>query len=127
VTREVMDRHQRKAGRRRRRLGERHADQKRSDETGTLRHRHGAQVGPGRLRLVEAALDDATDVANMLARGQLGHDPAPFAMNRHLRGDDVGSRRPRLRRVAGLFDDGGGSLVAGRFDSKDQHVKPTLG
>ena len=53
----------------------------------------------------ERPLDHAADIAHVLARGQLGHDAAPLAVNRHLRGDDVGADRPRRRAgVAGLFD-----------------------
>src|SRR5206468_3980945 len=102
-------------------------DEKRPDEAWTLRHRHGAQVRPGGPGLVEATFDDAADVADALTRRQLGHAAALLAMNRHLRRDDVGSQRPRLRHVAGLFDDGGGSLVAGGFDSEDEHVKNSVG
>ena len=70
---------------------------------------------PATRRLVERALDDAADVANVLARGELRHDAAPLAVNRHLRGDDVRADRPRPRAIAGLLDDGGGRSRRRRF------------
>ena len=65
-----------------------------------------------------ACLDDAADVADVLARRQLRDDAAPLAMDRGLRRDDVRRDRPRTRGIAGLGDHRGRGLVAGRFDAR---------
>src|SRR5262245_10597778 len=59
----------------------------------------------------------------MLPRRKLGHDAAPLAVNRHLRGDYVRPDRPRLVGVPGLFDNGRRCLVAGRFDAEYEHYE----
>ena len=76
------------------RLRERHADQQRADEPRPLRHRDRPEVRSATPRLLERALDDAADVAQVLARRQLRHDAAPLPMDRGLRGDDVRAHRP---------------------------------
>lgn len=58
--------------------------------------------------------NDMNNVAEMFARGELRDDPAVVGMEGHLGGDDVGKRR------SSGTDDGGGGLVAGAFDAKDQ-------
>ena len=73
------------------------------------------------LRLFERPLDDAADVAHVLARGQLGHDAAPLAMDLGLRRHDIGADAPRVRRLAGLLDQRGRGLVAGGLDPEEQH------
>ena len=101
---------------------ERHADQQRTDEAGTLRDGDRAEIVPGGPCVGQRAIDDAADVADVLARGELRHDAAPLAVDGHLRGDHVRANRPRLRRVAGLFDDRGRCFVAGGFDAEDLHA-----
>src|ERR1051326_1414876 len=76
--------------------------------------------------VVERALDDSADVADMLTRCQLRHDAAPLPMNRPLRRDDVRSDGPGPRRVAGLLDDGRRRFVAGGFDAEDSHICRSL-
>ena len=80
-----------------------------------------AKIRPLRTGFVERAIDDAADIANVLAGRELRHDTAPLAMDRHLRRDDIRPDRPRLRRIAGLFDHGGRRFIAGRFDTEDSH------
>src|SRR5262249_44017984 len=77
---------------------------------------------PARLRVSEGALDDAADIPDVLARGQLGDHAAPLAMDRHLGGDHIGSNRPGPGPLAGFFDDGGGGFVAGGFDAEDSEM-----
>ena len=115
-------RHQRHAERQRDRLRDRHADQQRADQARALGHRNRVDVLPRRARFGERALEHAADVAHVLARRQLRHDAAPLAMDRDLRGDDARSHPPRLRRIAGLLDDGRRRLVARAFDAEDMSM-----
>ena len=119
VTGEVVHGHERHAERQRDRLGRGDADEQRADEPGALRDRHGAEVAPRRARFVERALEHAADVANVLTRRELRHDAAPLAMDRDLRRDHARADRPRLRRIAGLLDDGGRRLVTRALDAED--------
>jgi len=121
VAGEMMHGDERQSGCRGSSLGEGDADQQGADESRTLRHRDGPEIGPPRLPLPEGAFDDPADVANVLARRELRHDAAPLAMDRHLRGDHVRADGPRLVRVAGLFDHGGRGFVAGGFNAENLH------
>src|SRR4029453_16589326 len=69
----------------------------------------------------QRALDDATDVANVLSSREFRDHAAPFAMNPRLRRDDARQLAPRLRRVAGLLHQSGCRLVAGCLDAEDDH------
>ena len=61
---------------------------------GPLRDRDRAEIREADdLRLLERLLDDAADVAHVLARRQLRHDAAPLAMDVGLRRDDVREER----------------------------------
>ena len=97
------------------------ADEQRADEARALRHRDRVDVRPATAALGQRALDDAADVADVLARRELRHDAAPLAVNLDLRGDDVRADRARPRRVAGLRDDGRRRLVARGLDAEDGH------
>src|SRR4029450_4674263 len=97
----------------------------RADESRPLRDGDRAEIGPGRVGIVERALNDAADIANVLAGRELGHDTAPFAGNLDLRCDDVGSHRPRPGGIAGLLDHGRGRFVAGRFNAQDAQTLPS--
>jgi hypothetical protein len=66
-------------------------------------------------------LDDAADVADVLTRGELRHDAAPLAVYRYLRGHHVRPNAPRPSGVTRFIDDGGRGLIAGGFDSQNQH------
>jgi len=79
-----MHGHKRQPGGGCRGLGERHADEQGADQPGPLGHRYSAEIAPRRLRIVERALDDAGDVANVLARCQLGNDASPVTMDGDL-------------------------------------------
>ena len=69
-----------------------------------------------------AASNDAADVADVLPRRELGDDAAPLAVNRDLRGDDVGPDLPGADGIAGFGDDGGGRFVAGGLDREQHHA-----
>src|SRR5204862_6418739 len=112
---------ERQARGRGRRLRERHAHEQRPDKAGTLRDRDGAEIAPSRGRLVERAVDNAADVADVLPRRQLGNDAAPFAMDLRLRRDNVRADGPGPRRVAGFLDDSRRCLVAGGLDAENPH------
>ena len=71
--------------------------------------------------VVERTLDDATDVADVLAGGKLGYHAAPLAVNLKLRCDHVRPDRPRPPVVARLLDNGGRRFVTGGLDTEDQH------
>ena len=115
---EVVHRHERTIQRERERLRERDADEQRADEAGALRDGNGIELLEIGLRGIERRADDAADVADVLARRELGHDAAPLAVDGHLRRDDVRSDRPR---AIGLRDHGGRRLVARRLDAQHQH------
>ena len=67
----------------------------------------------------QRALDDAADVAHVLARRQLRHDAAPLAVNLHLRRDDVRSIAHGCAASAVSSTRRRGGLVAGGFDAED--------
>ena len=122
VSGEVVHRHQRQAVGPGGRLGEGQADQERPDQPRSLRDGDGIEPVPGRPRGVERLLHHPADVAHVLPRGQFRHDPAPFAVDRHLRGDDVRADRPGAGRIARVADDGGRRLVARRLDAEQRHA-----
>ena len=68
--------------------------------------------------VVERALDDTADIAHVLARRQLRHHAAPFAMDVGLRSHDVGSKLPP---AGGVLNERRGRFVARRFNPEDQH------
>jgi len=121
MTGQMVDGHERQSRRSGSRLGERDADQQRPDQPGPLGHGDRTEVTPRGAGLAHRTLDDAADVADVLARREFGHDAAPLPMDRHLRRDDVGANGPRFRGVAGFFDHSGRGFVAGCLDAKDQH------
>jgi hypothetical protein len=119
----VIDGDERLANRPRRRFRERHADQQGTDQTRPLRHRDRVKVVPAGAAIRERALDDAADVAHVLARRELRHHAAPFAMDVDLRRDDVGSDLPAVLSVGAALDQCGRGLVARGFNPQDQHCR----
>ena len=93
----------------------------RADQAGPLRDRDRTEIAPADAGIAEGALEHAADVAQVLARGELGDDAAPLTVQRDLRGDDVGADAPRLVGRAGLLDDRRRRLVARALDAEDQH------
>ena len=101
VAGEVMDGDDGNRSRIRERFRKRHPDEQRSDQAGALRHRHGAEVLDRQLRIRERPLKDTADVAHVLPRRELGDDSPPLAVDRRLRGDDIGSDAPGAGRASG--------------------------
>src|SRR5205085_12358386 len=91
------------------------------NQSRSLRDGDSAEIAPCRAGLVHRPLDDAADVADVLARCELGHHASPFAMNLHLRRDDIRANRPRPGQVARFLDDGRRGFVAGGFDPENSH------
>ena len=120
VAGEVVHRHERTIEGERERLGELNADEKRTDEAGTLSDGDGVERLEVGLGGIERRPDDAADVADVLARRELGHHTAPLAMDGDLRGDDVRPDRPR---AAGLGDHGRRGFVTRGLDAEDHHFE----
>ncbi len=96
------------------RLGRRHAHEQRADEPRPDRHRDAVEVAEPDLRLVERLREQDVERDQVLARRQLGDD-APEARVQ------VGLRREQVRADASVLDDGHAGLVAGGFESEDDH------
>jgi hypothetical protein len=84
VSGEMVDGDERTIERQRQRLGERHTDQERPDQSRALRHRDRIELGQIGLGRIERCANDAANVADVLARRELRHDTAPLAMDGHL-------------------------------------------
>ena len=121
VAGEMVHGDERHVERHRHRLGRLQPDQQRADQARPLRHRDGTEIAPADAGVAQRPLEHAADVAQVLPRRELGHDPAPLAVERHLRGDDVRADAPGLVGRAGLLDDRRGGLVARALDAEDQH------
>ena len=61
-------------------------------------------------------MQDRLYLQEVLAGGELRHHAPVARVDRDLRGDDVREHAPAV------FDDRGGGLVAGAFDSEDEHA-----
>src|SRR5260370_9047991 len=90
-----------------------HTNEQRADQSGSLRHANGVDIGEGKPSLRERFANNRNNLTKMLARGQLGHDTAVLAMNVHLRGNYA------RQNFASISNDGGGGFVARGFDSED--------
>jgi hypothetical protein len=112
---DVVDADERLAERVSHRLGVGQPDEQRADEARPLRHGHAVNLLPADARALERLRDHQADLVEVLARGDLGHDPAVLLVQVNLRRDD---RREHLPPVA---HDGRGRLVARAFDSENQH------
>jgi hypothetical protein len=118
VPREVVHGNHGNAARPRERFRERNANEQGTDESRALGHSDGAEIVHRRICFGQSCFDDAADVADVLPRRELGHDAAPLTVDSGLRSDDVRADRPGTKRLAGLREDGGGGLVARRFDGE---------
>ena len=90
------------------------ADEERAGEAGAFGDGDSVEIGEGDAGLGDGLADDGDDVAQVLARGELGDDSAVGGVKGDLGGDDV-----REDLGAGA-DDGGGGLVATAFDAEDE-------
>ena len=112
---EVMHAHQGLAEGKRQRICHRRADQQRAGKPGALCLGNGVDVGPLGVGLPEYLFQQRDHAANMIARGQLGHDAAVFAVHGDLRMERM--RTQANRRVVQRDT----SFVTGRFNAEDQH------
>ena len=67
------------------------------------------------IKELQRLLGKTVDGLNMLARGDLRHNAAVFAVQRHLRGDAV------RQDASSVLHNGDGGLVAGGLNGKDPH------
>jgi hypothetical protein len=96
------------------RLCEAEAHQQRAGQARPVGDGHGVEGRGRRVGLVERRLDDRHDEALVVARGEFGHHPAVFLVEVVLGGHDVRPDRA-------VLEDGGGRVVAGRFDAEHTH------
>ncbi len=114
----MIDAQQRLIRRQRQALGVIDADQQRTDQTRSARHGDGVKLRRGHAGVVQRLIDDVADRLDVGARGEFREDAAVFGVQVDLRGDDVGDNR------LAVDHDGGGGLVAGRFNAENcGHVK----
>ena len=112
---EMVDTNQRDRTRVRDRFGEIRADQQRTGQARSARHRYGVDLVESDPGLFEGFLDHRDDGRELRAGCQLGHDAAMGPMQLDLRRHDIGPD------VAPIAHDRGGGFVAGRFDTEDVH------
>ena len=112
---DVVDRNERHIERQCSRLGKIHADEQRADKAGRIGHGDGVQLAARQAGVLQRLLGKTVDGLNMLARGDLRHNAAVFAVQRHLRGDAV------RQDASSVLHNGDGGLVAGGLNGKDPH------
>ena len=98
-----------------RRFGEVDPHQQRTDEAGRIGHGDGVQLAARQAGVLQRLLGKTVDGLNMLARGDLRHNAAVFAVQRDLRGDAV------RQDASSVLHNGDGGLVAGGLNGKDPH------
>ena len=92
------------------------ADQQRTDKSGSGGHRDGINLGVGKSRLGQGAIQQRQHPPNMVARCKLWHDAAIVLMHFDL-------RKQRLCKDAALaVDQGDAGFIAGRFKTEDDHA-----
>ena len=121
VAPEMVDRDERDAARPCEGLCGREPDEQRADEARALRDADAPDVAELRRRVLECRADHRRDELEVPPRCDLRDDPAVPRVEVGLRRDD------RRQHDAAVVDDGGGRLVAGRFDAEDElaHAPPT--
>src|SRR5882724_7679583 len=102
-------------------LREGHPDEQRTDEPRALSDRNCVEIAPPSIGVSKRLLDDATNVPDVLTRGELRDYASPLAVNGHLRRDDVRPYRPGPQSIVNLLNDGGRCFVAGGFDAENTH------
>ena len=111
---QVVDLHHRYVERQGQSLGERDADQQRSEQAGPAREGDAVDLRGRNPRLLNGRIDHRDDVLLVRTRGQFGDYAAVFAVHL-LRGDHV-------RQERGVADDGRRRVVARRFDAQDCNI-----
>jgi hypothetical protein len=95
-----------------------HAHHQCARQTGASGYRNAVDGGESDVSAFERRLDHGSHVAQMVARGQLGHDAAEGGMQSHLRMHDVAEDLPCFAHH------GGSRLVTRGFDTEYQHCSP---
>jgi hypothetical protein len=115
---EVVDRDERFVEREGEGFGVEDADEQRAGQAGAFGDGDGVEVGEADVGFGDGLADDRDEVAQVLARGEFGNDPAVVGVECDLRGDHV---RQDDRPMA---QDGCGGFVATAFDSEDKAGPP---
>ena len=89
------------------------ADEEGSSKARTAGDGNGVEAGKGDAGIRQRGADDGNDGAEMLAGGQFWNDSAITGVGGDLGGNDGAEG------ASTALDDGGGGLVAGRFDGED--------
>ncbi len=117
---EVIHGNQRFPERQRQHFAISQADEQRAYEPRTLRDADGVDISERDARLQHCFAHHRHDLPKMLARRQLRHHAAVFAVNVHLRCDDA----RQDRRAIG--NNSRGCLIARRFNSQNSRRHLTL-
>ena len=112
----MMDRDQRLIHGQSRSLGKVHTNQHRTNEARSISHRHRIDIIPAQSRLGQRLVRQAVNGLDMLAGCDLRHHAAVDLMQVHLGSDAVAKHFPSIP------DDGYCSLIAGRFNSQNNHA-----
>jgi hypothetical protein len=118
---QMVDRHQRQVVGERDRLGRHQPDDQPADEAGTGGGRDAIEIGEAEIGLAQRLGDQAVEMGDMGAGGDLRHDTAVGRVGGVLRQHDVGEH------VAGAVgpaapDDRRGGLVARRLQPQDDEI-----
>ncbi len=108
---EMIDGDERNFMHRRDHLGRHDAHEHAADQTWTRGGAHGIEIGKAHAGLGHGFCDEAVEMGEMGARGDLGHDAAEDRMLLHLAEHGV------REHLAASVDDGGGGLVTAGFDA----------
>ena len=110
---EMVDGHEGHVPHEREGLGRAHADEERTDETGTDGGGHGVDMVVGDARLDECSGDDGSEQFDVRPAGDLGHHATEAGMEFNL------ARHHRGEHLMAVHDDGGRGLVTAGLDSED--------
>ena len=91
------------------------ADKERADEAGGVSDGDGVKVFYGQVGVGESLVDDGEDGFDMATGGNFGNDATVGGMDVDLRDDNI--REDGLA----ILNNGGGSFVAGGFDTQNFH------
>ena len=113
---QMMQTEHRNAARVRECTGECGTDEQCPGETGTFGICNEADVVHADAGIGQGLADQREDMADMIARGELGHDTAVACVQRDLAVQPVGEQPARAR------IDGNARLVAGRLDAENAKI-----
>ena len=109
--------HQRQIERPRQRLGRRHPDQERPDQSGPVPNSDGVQIVKTAPGFLDRSRDNARDPFRVRPAGKLGHDPAVFLVDLLLTGHDTRSDPPPI------LHDRAGRFITRTLDPQDEHAE----